>query len=166
MKRIKPFLLVILLIVIDQLTKLWALTVLKTDGPIDVIQGVFQFRYLENRGAAFGMFQNQLLFFLILTPIILAGVIYCYVKMPGEKKYTPAKLICLCISAGAIGNLIDRIIHNFVVDFLYFELIDFPIFNVADIYVSVSAFVLLALFIFYYKEDDFDFLFPKKKTNA
>ena len=57
--------------------------------------------------------------------------------------------------AGAIGNLIDRISLKYVVDFIYFELIDFPIFNIADCYLTVSSFLLIILAIFYYKENDF-----------
>ena len=63
---------------------------------------------------------------------------------------------------GAIGNLIDRICQNYVVDFFYFKLIDFPIFNVADIYVTVAAIMFIVLCLFYYKEEDFELLFPDK----
>ena len=62
------------------------------------------------------------------------------------------------ITAGGIGNLIDRVRLNYVVDFIYFSLIDFPVFNVADIYVTVSMFLLLILVLFYYKDEDFQFL--------
>lgn len=68
------------------------------------------------------------------------------------------------LTSGALGNLIDRIRLKYVIDFIYFSLIDFPVFNVADIYVTVSMIVLLLLVLFYYKdEDDFAFLSPKKK---
>lgn len=67
------------------------------------------------------------------------------------------------VTAGAIGNFIDRIFRHYVVDFIYFELIDFPIFNVADMYVVIAAFLLIFVSIFIYKEDrDFDFINPKK----
>ena len=72
------------------------------------------------------------------------------------------KVILLLFVAGAIGNLIDRICQNYVVDFFYFKLIDFPIFNVADIYVTVAAIMFIVLCLFYYKEEDFEFLFPDK----
>ena len=64
--------------------------------------------------------------------------------------------------SGAIGNLIDRIVNNYVVDFFYFKLINFPIFNVADIYVTVAAFLFIFLCLFIYKEEDFEAIFPKK----
>ena len=69
--------------------------------------------------------------------------------------------------AGAAGNQIDRVFRHFVVDFIYFKLIDFPIFNVADIYVTVSAFLLILLVAFYYKDEhDFDFIFSRKAKAA
>ena len=70
--------------------------------------------------------------------------------------------------SGALGNVIDRVMHRYVVDFFYFEWIDFPIFNVADIYVVVSCILFLLLIFFYYKEEDFSFLTEQeqKKDNA
>ena len=65
--------------------------------------------------------------------------------------------------AGAFGSLIDRVARGYVVDFFYFKLIDFPIFNVADIYVTVTMVLLIGLILFYYKEEDFEFLRRKGK---
>ena len=74
-------------------------------------------------------------------------------------------MIAILVVAGAIGNFIDRIVRHYVVDFIYFELIDFPIFNVADSYVVIAAFLLILVSIFVYKEDsDFDFLRLQKKN--
>ena len=135
------------------------------DGGIGLIHGienVFCLHYLENHGAAFGIFQNQQLFFLITTAIILAGIGYFSYKLPQDKKYLPLEIISLFVSAGAIGNFIDRLSYGYVIDFLYFELIDFPVFNVADCYVTCSAFFLIILIFFYYKEEDFAFLNRKE----
>ena len=71
----------------------------------------------------------------------------------------PLKACIVAIAAGAIGNMIDRVRLGYVIDFFYFELIDFPIFNVADIYVTVAAFALVLLILFYYKEDEIDSFF-------
>ena len=71
-------------------------------------------------------------------------------------------MICVAMTAGAIGNMIDRFCRGYVVDFFYFSLIDFAIFNVADIYITVSAVLLVILMMFYYKEEDFAFLSRKK----
>ncbi|NMB42654.1 MAG: lipoprotein signal peptidase, partial [Clostridiales bacterium] len=78
--------------------------------------------------------------------------------LPQVKRYNILRILLVLIIAGAIGNLIDRIRLNYVVDFIYFALINFPIFNVADIYVTVSTFVFLILALFYYKDEDFEFL--------
>ena len=78
--------------------------------------------------------------------------------MPDDKKYTIMHILLVMIASGAFGNMIDRLRHDYVVDFIYFVIINFPIFNVADIYVTVSTFLFVILFLFYYKENDFSFL--------
>ncbi len=156
------FILLGILIFADQFTKKMAVSYLKDKPAKVLIDGVFELNYLENRGAAFGMFQNQKILFVIIA-IIMITVIGCIiVKLPLMKKYNILEIILVLITAGAIGNLIDRIKVDYVVDFFYFVLINFPIFNVADIYVSVSCVLLAILILFYYKEEDFAFLTKKK----
>lgn len=156
-----------LLILIDQLTKNLAVEHLKGQEPIVLWDGVFELRYLENRGAAFGILQNQRSFFLILTGIVLLVIVYVYLKrIPRERRFLWLNFIAILFFAGAIGNFIDRFMQDYVVDFFYFCLIDFPIFNVADIYVTVAAFLLILLGFFYYKEEDFERIFPSKKKES
>lgn len=152
---------VVLLTLLDQITKILAADRL-ADGPFVIIPGVFELRYLENRGAAFGMLQNQRVFFLVLTVVFLAVITYIYMKIPADRKYLPLRILSIVVTAGAIGNFIDRLMLVYVRDFLYFSLIDFPIFNVADIYVTVSAFVFFVLILVYYKDSDLEFLSEKK----
>ena len=163
-KYFKAVVSIVILVAFDQLTKWLAVKYLLPSGPISIIDGVFELRYLENRGAAFGIFQNRQWMFILLTLIIVAAVIWLYIKMPETKRMLPLRIISVAVISGAIGNLIDRILNSYVVDFLYFRLIDFPIFNVADIYVTVSAVIFIILFIFYYKDDDFKFLNRKEKA--
>ena len=152
----------LLLVVLDQFTKVLALQNLKGQEPITIIPDVFQLLYVENRGAAFGILQNKQWVFLIITAIVLAALIWALPRMSRERHFLPLRL-CLCfIGAGAVGNMIDRIFRGYVVDFFYFKRIDFPVFNVADIYVTTSAIVLIFLIVFLYKEEDFDRLFSKK----
>ena len=157
---------VVLGVALDQFTKHLAVAHIKEE-PIILIDGVLELRYLENRGAAFGMLQNQQWFFLIVTIITLCIIIYTYIRLPRERHFTPLRICLITLTAGAIGNMIDRISLQYVVDFIYFKLIDFPIFNVADIFATCSTIVLIILFLFFYSEDDFDFLFtlaiPKRK---
>ena len=142
-------------ILLDRLTKLWAAGPLKAVGSMDFIPGIMEFHYVENRGAAFGIFQNQRWFFVIMTVVILVVVSWFYGRTPVEKRYLPLRICMIVLTAGAIGNFIDRLIRGYVVDFFYFSLIDFPIFNVADIYVTVTFIVLVLLIFFYYKDEDF-----------
>mgnify|MGYP005775089683 FL=1 len=159
---IKAFIGCLLLVVLDQFTKVLALQNLKGQEPITIIPDVFQLLYVENRGAAFGILQNKQWVFLIITAIVLAALIWALPRMSRERHFLPLRL-CVCfIGAGAVGNMIDRIFRGYVVDFFYFKLIDFPVFNVADIYVTTSAIVLIFLIVFLYKEEDFDRLFSKK----
>ena len=149
---------IIILVFLDQITKYWAVVNLKNGNPIEVITGVFSLQYLENFGAAFGVLQNATAFFIILTIILLMGFIFVSMKLPDDGRYKPIRYLLIFFIAGAIGNFIDRIAHTYVIDFLYFKLINFPIFNVADIYVTCSCIAFGILVLFYYKEEDFDFL--------
>lgn len=157
--------LLLVLVGIDQYTKRLAVLHLKDQTAIPIIEGVFELRYLENRGAAFGMLQDQRIFFLLSTTIILCVIAYIIFKMPLQKRFYILQIFMVVISAGAIGNLIDRVTLFYVVDFLYFSLIDFPIFNVADMYVTVSCTILALLYLFYYKEEDFKFIMTSKKKD-
>jgi len=153
----------VLLVILDQITKNLAVVYLK-DKPAYVLwDGVFELHYLENRGAAFGMLQNQKILFVTIAAVILVIIGYLLIKLPRNKHYAMLEILLVLIASGAVGNMIDRIQFNYVVDFFYFKLIDFPIFNVADIYVSVSCVVLALLVLFFYKDEDFDFLGKKKE---
>lgn len=152
------FLSSILLVALDQWTKHLAVLYLKEKNPIIIIKGVFELSYLENRGAAFGLFQNHRYIFLCTTIVIMAGVLYVYWKIPKNKHFLPLQFIGIGVFSGAIGNMIDRLLHGYVVDFFYFSLIDFPVFNVADVYVTVSVAFLVVFLIFFYKEEEFSFL--------
>ena len=155
MNRLYGALTTIALIALDQFTKLLAIVKLKDQEPFVLIDGVFELRYLENRGAAFGIFQNQRWFFILMTIVIVTAVIYYYRITPDDKKYRPIRFCMILLIAGAVGNCIDRVFRKFVVDFLYFSLINFPIFNVADIYVTVTFVLFMVLMFFYYKDEDF-----------
>ena len=141
----------------DQLCKYWAVEKLKDKDSYILIKDVFVFHYLENRGAAFGMFQNQKWFFVIIGTIFVVVAAFGLIYIPTAKKYRALRACILFIASGAIGNIIDRVSLDYVIDFLYFEYINFPIFNVADIYVTCGTVVLILLILFYYKEADLNF---------
>ena len=146
----------IMLVVLDQITKYLAVIHLKDQPPYVILQNIFQLEYLENRGAAFGLFQDKRIFFYLSVILISVIVVWFYSRVPMDRKYMPLRICAVLLIAGAYGNFIDRIRLNYVIDFFYFKLIDFPIFNVADIYVTVSSFLIILLIFFYYKEDDLE----------
>lgn len=157
---------VILLLWADQFTKHLAVSHLKSGNSVVLIQNVFQLHYLENRGAAFGLLQGQKPWFVVSTSCMLILMFLVYLRIPIEKRYRWIRLILTLLTAGALGNLIDRLRLNYVIDFFYFELINFPIFNVADIYVTVGMALLLITILFYYKDEELEILWPfhKKKV--
>lgn len=149
------------LIFADQFTKFLSVKYLKDSEGIAIIKGVLEFTYVQNIGAAWGMLGGKQTFFIILTSIMLLVMFYVIIKTPLRRKYNSFRITMICLAAGAAGNLIDRIKQGYVDDFIYFKIIDFPVFNVADICVCVSMAVLIILLLFKFKKDgDFDFLKP------
>lgn len=156
-----------LLVYLDQYTKHLAVSHLQNQPPVVLWKGVFELLYSENKGAAFGMLQGQQQFFFIIGILVLAVAAYMMWKLPSwlDKRYCWMGICVVLITSGAVGNMIDRIVQGYVVDFLYFSLIDFPIFNVADIYVTTATAVLLVLMLFFYTEEDLEIFYPLKKQN-
>ncbi|WP_026528906.1 signal peptidase II [Butyrivibrio sp. VCD2006] len=154
---------ILVLIAIDQFTKLLAVEKLQDQDSVVLIKGVLELTFLKNYGAAFGILQNQKIFFVMIAIMIIVVIAYILFQLPLEKKYTILQIILVMIAGGAAGNMIDRVRNDYVVDFISFVIINFPIFNVADIYVTVSTILFIILFLFYYKEKDFDFLSFKQQ---
>lgn len=140
-----PYLIAIFVVVMDQLVKLLVLAKVMPYGNVTVIKNFFTITYVENRGMAFGMFQNKMIFLIISTILISTVVSYFIYKLSKKNVFVT---ICLsCILGGALGNLIDRIRQGFVVDYLSFSIFP-PVFNLADSAVVVGAFVLAAILLF------------------
>lgn len=156
-------LVIVLLTAFDQLTKYLAVVYLKGQPSVPLIRDVLVLQYLENKGAAFGMLQNQKVFFIFIEILILFVIAFVLVRIPSQKKYTLMHAILVFVAGGAVGNMIDRVAQDYVVDFIYIALIDFPIFNVADIYVTFATAVFIFAVLFYYQEEDFTFLSVKQK---
>ncbi len=141
----------IALVTIDQLTKLWALNSLQ-NGEIEVIKNILTFNYVENTGAAWGIFSNSTTALAIFSFIVAIGIIYLMINV---KKYftTPyINYILVVALAGTIGNFIDRAFRHFVVDFIEVTFIDFPVFNFADICVVISAIVFITVILLFEEE--------------
>ncbi len=136
---------IILGVVLDQLTKWLAVKFLKPIGSYAVIEDVFHFTFIKNRGAAFGMLSdNRWVFMSVSVAAIIILGIFLYMRKSPNLLY--ALSVCAVISGG-IGNMIDRIALGYVVDFIDVQLIDFAIFNIADCFVCVGSAGLVVLLI-------------------
>lgn len=142
----------------DQYTKYLAISYLKNSPAHVLIDGVLELQYLENRGSAFGMLQNQKFFLLFVGGIFLLVILFLLFKLPEGKKFKIVHILFSVIIAGGLGNMIDRLRFDYVVDFISFVLINYPIFNVADIYIVLATIGLFFLFLFVFKEKDLEFL--------
>lgn len=138
------------IIAADQYTKYLAIKKLSQIDTYPLIKGVFHLTYVENRGAAFGMLQNKQWFFIIVTIIVFIGVLL-YMHKNKEQMNIFLVVVLAMILGGAVGNLIDRIRLGYVVDFLDFTLINYPVFNFADCCVVVGTILLAGYLIFFDK---------------
>lgn len=142
------------LLLADQYTKHLAILHLKGCLPVVLLDRILEFSYLENTGAAFSSFSGKQTFLIILTTLVIIVLAWRYFTLPAGRRFVWIRLCLLFIISGAVGNLIDRVLRHYVVDFIYFVPINFPKFNVADIYISVGVSVLAALMLFYYSDEE------------
>lgn len=142
------FIYIFLLIAADQLTKYASRNIL-ANRVITLIPKCFELTYLENRGAAFGIFQSRRFILIGLTSIVILILIGYMIKKRPANPWLKASLIL--IIGGAVGNLIDRVANGYVVDFLHFyigDVFDWPVFNFADICVVTGTIILAAVLLF------------------
>lgn len=168
MRLAGELLLVALLIALDLVTKHLAQVRLEGQSAFPLWAGVLEFVYIRNTGAAFSILQNATPLLTVVSILVSAALLILLLRVVPimDRRFLPLRL-CLCfLLAGAAGNLVDRLWLGFVRDFIYFVPIDFPVFNVADIYVTVSAVVLAALMIFVYRDEDLEKLAWKKKQGS
>ena len=144
---IASILFVILLVVLDQASKIY-LTLVNKTSPIDleVIRGFFRITYTCNDGAAFSILKGKRVFFIIMTIVVVFFIVYYLLK---NKVYWVEKYSLLLIISGAVGNLIDRIMYGYVIDFLDFIIFgcDFPVFNIADAALCIGVGIILILML-------------------
>lgn len=157
-----------ILILIDQLTKHLVQSHLQEHESIVLWDGVFEIYYLRNPFASFSIGKSFPQFFytlvIIFSIIFIAVLIYFMLRIPPKKEYRLLQVILILFFAGTVGNFIDRVLYHSVVDFLYFKLINFPVFNVADIFVVCAAVLFVISFLFF--GSMYEKLFPGKKKKA
>ena len=134
---------VVSLVGIDHYTKFLVTNLIDLNSSVKVIDGFFSLTYVQNFGAGFSIMQNETIFFYILTPICLVIFVYLLLKA----KELLSKIALLLMISGTIGNFIDRIVTIYVVDFLDFNIFgwDFPIFNFADICLTIGVFLYIIM---------------------
>lgn len=150
------YVVILLVVILDQITK-WLMTEwLCPNKTFPIIQDVLHFSYTTNDGAAWGILDNARWVFLSISTLAILGILayLIFVKTPARGTKWALALIC----GGGIGNMIDRIAYGYVVDFVDFRLINFPLFNLADSCVCVGTF----LFVIFYLSDEW----KKEKKKA
>ena len=159
MEKIKRFCVyfwAVVLIIVDQIVKVAVVTNIKDDA-VTIIKGILRFSYCENEGVAFSLGNGHVPVFIVLNLLMICGLVVFYER--NKKNFNLVnKIFFTMVIAGGTSNLIDRAFRGYVIDFIDIgELFDFAIFNVADIYVTCSVFILAFLILFYYKEEDLQF---------
>ncbi len=148
LKKFSFYYIIIILVIIDQITK-FAITKNLDNLPSIIIKDVLKFSYCENTGVAFSMGDGNIVIFIILNIILISGLIFYYEK--NKTDFSVSTKICISgVIAGGFSNLLDRIFRGFVVDFIDInQLFRFPIFNVADIFIVIG---ILGICCFYIAE--------------
>jgi signal peptidase II len=142
---------IILGVLLDQLTKIWVAANLPYETPIPIIGNIFSLDYIHNEGAAWSILSGRVGFLLVITVLVTVVIAYLLYKTPKDQKLLRFSFALLI--AGALGNIIDRVRLGYVIDFLRFP--DFPIFNIADCFVTVSiALIVILTLIDVKKESD------------
>ena len=137
------------MLAIDIATKIMVTRYFSVGISVSIIEGVLDFTYVRNPGAAFGIFRDNTIVLAVFSVIILIGIAAAMIKF--KPKNELVRIAVCMIGAGAVGNLIDRIRLGYVVDFIDVDFFNFPVFNVADCFVCIGAF-MLAMYILIAKE--------------
>lgn len=146
--KIREIVLLILTIVLDQFSKYYVASKVALHESVEVIRDFFYITHTRNTGAAWSMLEGFGVVFIILAGCVSAGIIYYLIKDKKLSEWERTAYIFVC--GGAIGNMIDRIIHGYVIDFLNFYIFgyDYPVFNIADSFLVIGVFILIVKVVF------------------
>lgn len=150
-KVLFSLLIIIVTIILDQLTKYLAVIFLKNIETFPIIKGALHFTYVENKGAAFGILSDSRWVFIVISTVAIIGL-GIYLFRFAEKNYLLRTGLAFIVGGG-IGNMIDRTLLGYVVDFVDFRLINFAVFNIADTFVCIGA-ALLLIYVFFFAEKE------------
>lgn len=152
------YIIIILGVLLDQVSKYFVVENLKNQGSLELIKDWLYFTYVENSGAAWGLLSGKRIFFIVFTLMVFGGLIYILTS----KKYQLNKIYKLSLAlilSGGLGNFIDRLRMGYVVDFIFSPLkgiYNFPVFNVADIFITVGSGLLIIYMLFFEGKKDED----------
>ena len=157
--------LIFVLFAIDQYTKRLAVIHLKDGKDFVLIKNILSFSYLENTGAAWGVLSGKITLFAVFTCILILVIVWVMLRLEriAGIKYRMLQFDMAILLSGAVGNLADRLINGYVVDFIKTDFINFPVFNIADCYVTLSMIILIIFLLFFMKEDELDNIFYLKR---
>ena len=139
-----------LVVAADQFTKYLTLLYIPLHTRIDVLPGFLGLTYVQNTGAAFSSFQGQQWLFVLIFAVLTAAILWEYFKKP--MPFTRFERWCIAsVYAGGLGNMIDRVRFGYVVDMIETQFMDFPVFNVADCFITCGC-IILIISLFFNKE--------------
>lgn len=144
------FIIIITIVLFDQITKYLAVKNIVLNGNYKFFNGLLEFKYVKNYGAAFGILQEKKWIFIVITIVVICVFMLYLVKYNSETNLLKKTALSFLIG-GAIGNFIDRIRLGYVVDFIKIDLIksiNFPVFNIADIFIVIGTILLMIITIF------------------
>lgn len=135
------YIIAFIIIIIDQFTKYLTISSISLGEIIKVLPGILSFTYIQNTGAAWSILQGQMIFFYIVTIIVVCLLVYF---LHNDAKGSPLLSTAIAFMiGGALGNFIDRLFHQFVIDMIRLEFISFPIFNVADMALTIGVTLMI-----------------------
>lgn len=140
------------IVIIDQLVKFWTITELSLHQSSPGINPIFEFYYIQNTGAGWGILEGRRWLFIIITVVIVSYLLYLMYHTDSKQKLT--QIAYGLLIGGAIGNFIDRLLNGYVVDMIRLTFINFPIFNVADIALTLGVCCLIVMIIFNLEGND------------
>ena len=145
-----------LIVVADQITKYLTVALIPLYGRVDFIPGLLSFTYVQNTGAAWSMFEGMQWMFALIFLVLTAAVLYEYFKSP--LPFSTFERWCIAaIYGGGLGNMIDRVRLGYVIDMIKTDFMVFPVFNVADCFITCGCFAMIFSLLFinkaFWKDD-------------